>query len=325
MGAHRVLRTPDERFNDLPGYDFEPHYVDITDDALGTMRMHFVDHGDPEADPVLLLHGQPTWSYLWRRVITSLAAAGHRVIAPDLIGFGRSDKPARRTDHTVADHVDWMHQFIERQHLSHLTLVAQDWGGPIGLSVLAADPDRFDRVVATNTILHTSDPATAGGVEWANHDDGHGHVVLQKELVEYVLLTQRLPTLEPSLFVRFATASSVDERVLTAYDAPFPDESYEAGPRQLPVLIPLSPSDPGAAIGRATWEALHQWDRPFLTAFSDGDPASRGWDKVFQDQVPGAKGVAHVTIAGGGHFLPEDKGEELAEVITDFIASTHSG
>jgi haloalkane dehalogenase len=320
----RVLRTPDERFAHLPGFDFEPRYADIVDDVLGQMRMHYVEAGPVSADPVLLVHGQPTWSYLWRHVIRSLAERGHRVVVPDLIGFGRSDKPARRTDHTVADQVAWLHQFIERLDLIRVTLVAHDWGGPIGLSVLAAVPGRFARVVATNTILHTADATMADDLNWADHEDGHGHMVLQQELVEYILLTQRLPQLEPSLFVRFATAKPPDDRVLAAYDAPFPDESYAAGPRQLPVLIPLTPNDPGAAVGRNTWEVLRGWDRPFLTAYSDGDPASRGWDRVFQERVPGAKGLDHVTIAGAGHFLQEDRSRELAAAIDRLVESTPS-
>jgi haloalkane dehalogenase len=321
----RVLRTPDERFANLPEFDFAPHYAEVTDDALGPMRMHYVDEGPPSGDPVLLVHGQPTWSYLWRHVIRGLVALGHRVVAPDLIGFGRSDKPVRRTDHTVADHVDWLRQFVERLDLRLTTLVAQDWGGPLGLAVLAAEPGRFERVVATNTILHTSDPTMAADLGWAGYDDGQGHVVLQQELVEYVLLTQRLPVLEPSLFVRYATADPPAEHVLAAYDAPFPDESYAAGPRQLPVLVPLTPRDPGAAIGRATWEALREWERPFLTAYSDGDPATRGWDRVFQERVPGAKGLSHVTITSAGHFVQEDRGEDLAGIVADLIESTPSG
>jgi len=317
-----VLRTPDGRFEDLSDFGFAPNYLTVTDPRIGPLRMHYVDEGPTTAPPVLLLHGQPTWSYLYRHVIASLVARGHRVIAPDHIGFGRSDKPTARTDYTFQGHVDWMSAFVESLGLSNITLVAQDWGGPIGLSVLAGGPDRFDRVVATNTILHTSDPSLVGRLGWANHSQGDGRVVLQEALVDYVLLSQRAPALDASLFVGFATTTEVPPAALAAYDAPFPDESFKAGLRQFPVLIPLTKNDPGAAIGRATGEALARFDRPFLTAYSDADPASAGWDSVFQALVPGAAGQPHTTIAGAGHFVQEDRGDELARIVADFIEAT---
>jgi haloalkane dehalogenase len=316
-----VLRTPDDAFDALAGYDFEPHYVEIADPDLGPLRMHHVDEGPRRADPVVLLHGQPTWSYMWRDTIRTLVAAGHRVVAPDLIGFGRSDKPRHPHHHSYAAHVSRTRQLFAALDLRRATLVVHDWGGPIGLTALAAEPARFVRVVATNTILHTGDPALAGELAWANHADGDGHVVLQQELVDYVLLTQRMPVITPSLFVRFGAANPPGAEALAAYDAPFPDPSYTAGPRQFPVLIPLTPNDPGAAIGRETWSVLERWDRPFLTAFSDGDPASRGWDRVFRRRVPGAAGVDHVTIVGAGHFVPEERGAELGEAVDRFIAA----
>lgn len=317
-----VLRTPDDRFAGLPGFPHRPRYVTVDDPLLGPLRMHYVDAGPADAPPVLLLHGQPTWSFLWRRVITVLAGRGHRVIAPDLIGFGRSDKPARHTDHTVASHVDWTGQLVDRLDLRQATLVGQDWGGPIGLAVVFGPrPDRFDRLVVTNTILHTCEPELGGAPGWANHVDGRGRSVVQSDLLDYVLATQRIPDLRPGVFVRFATAAPVTDEVAAAYDAPFPDESFKAGPRQLPVLIPLTMTDPAAALGRRVWDELSRWDRPLLTAFSDGDPASSGWDRVFQARVPGAAGRRHHTIEGAGHFLQEDRGEELGAVVADFIES----
>jgi haloalkane dehalogenase len=321
-GSGPVLRTPDSAFRSLPGYEFAPHYVEIADPGLGRMRMHHVDEGPTDADPVVLVHGQPTWSYLWRDTIRALVDSGHRVLAPDLIGFGRSDKPAHPQDHSYAGHVARLAQWFDAVGVRDATLVVHDWGGPLGLSVLAQTPGRFARVVATNTIVHTCGADTATRLAWANHDDGAGHVVLQQELVDYVLLSQRLPALAPSLFVRFGTTTPPGDDVLSAYDAPFVDERYTAGPRQFPVLIPLTPTDPGAAIGRATWDALRHWDRPFLTAYSDGDPASRGFDELFRERVPGAAGVEHVTIAGAGHFVPEEKGVELGDAVARFIAST---
>lgn len=317
----QVLQTPDDRFGNLPGYDFEPSYVDVETAGLPALRMHYVDAGPRDAPVVLLLHGQPTWSYLYRTVITSLAAAGLRVIAPDNIGFGRSDKPTDPTDYTFARHVDWLHSLVRGLDLSGVTLVAQDWGGPIGFGVLAREPARFSRVVATNTILHTCDPALAGRLTWAHHGVDDGRVLLQETLLDYVAFYQRSPDITPSMFLN-AVAGPLNPDVLAAYDAPFPDRTFKSGLRQMIALIPLTRNDPGAAIGRRAMAALGEWDKPFLTAYSDGDPATRGWETVFAEHVPGARGQDHTTIAGAGHFVPEQRGDELARVIADFVAST---
>jgi haloalkane dehalogenase len=319
-----VARTPAGRFDDLPGYRYPPCYVEVGSKTTGPVRMHYVEAGPPDADPVVLLHGQPTWSYLYRTVIETVAAAGHWVIAPDLIGFGRSDKPTNRFDYTFARHVEWMTRFVAALDLTGISLVVQDWGGPIGLAVLAADAGRFGAVVASNTILHTSEAGLDGRLGWANHGIGDGRVVLQEALVDYVSYTQRAQVLRASDFVSFATADPVAAEVLAAYDAPFPDESYQAGMRQFPSLIPLTGNDPGAAINRATWAALEGFHRPFLTAYSDGDEASGGWAEIFQERVPGAEGQAHAVIEGAGHFVQEDRGEVLGDIIAGFIAATGS-
>lgn len=317
-----LLRTPDDRFADLPGFAFEPHYVEVAADGVGPLRMHHLDEGPRDGPVALLLHGQPTWSYLYRTVVPVLVERGIRVVAPDLVGYGRSDKPTDPTDYTFARHVDWVRSLVTRLDLREVTLVAQDWGGPIGFSVLAAEPDRFARVVAANTILHTADPALAGRLTWAVHGEGEGRVVLQEALVDYLLYTQRAPVLRPSDFVGAAAQRPVSPEALAAYDAPFPDPSYTAGLRQMIALLPLTRNDVGARIGRRTMRALEQFDRPFVTAYSDGDPATRGWESVFQERVPGARGRAHVTITGAGHFLQEDAGEELGRVVADVIATT---
>jgi haloalkane dehalogenase len=226
--------------------------------------------------------------------------------------------------YTVQRHIDWMARFFGALDLSGVSLVVQDWGGPIGLAVLAGAPERFARVVASNTILHTSEATLDGRVTWANHGTGDGRVVLQEALVDYVLYTQRAPSLKASDFVSFATVDPVEADVLAAYDAPFPDESYQAGMRQFPSLIPLTGNDPGAAINRATWAALEALHRPFLTAYSDGDEASGGWAEIFQERVPGAEGQPHAVIEGAGHFVQEDKGEVLGDIIARFIAATSS-
>ena len=317
-----VVRTPDERFAGLPGYAFEPHYVDVVAEGVAPVRMHHLDEGPADGPVVLLLHGQPTWSYLYRSLVPVLVSAGLRVVAPDNIGFGRSDKPVRPTDYTLARHVAWTHSLVTALDLRDVTLVAQDWGGPIGLSVLAADPDRFARVVAANTILHTADPALADRLTWAVHGVGGSRVVLEEALVDYVLYTQRAPELRASDFVGAATSAPLPPEVLAAYDAPFPDHRHTAGLRQMTALLPLTRNDVGARIGRRTMRVLEQFDRPFVTCYSDGDPATRGWETVFQERVPGARGRDHVTVTGAGHFLQEDAGERLAQVVVDVVSTT---
>jgi haloalkane dehalogenase len=315
-----ILRTPDDRFTGLPDYPYQPRYVEVETRGIDALRMHYVDAGPADAPVVVLLHGQPTWSYLYRHVIAVLVDAGLRVIAPDNIGFGRSDKLTDPTDYTFARHIDWMHSAITRLGLRDITLVVQDWGGPIGLSVLAREPDRFARVVATNTILHTCDADLAGKLAWPHHAVGDGQVVHQETLLDYVAFYQRSPQLVPSFFLD-AVAGPLPKQVLAAYDAPFPDRSYTAGLRQMTALIPLTRNDPGAAIGRDTMTVLRNWDRPFLTAYSDGDPPTRGWDKVFQSQVPGAHGQRHTTITGAGHFVQEQRGDELGRIVAGFVSA----
>lgn len=305
----------------LPDFPFEPSYIDVHTSGIDPLRMHYVDTGPSDGPVVVLLHGQPTWSYLYRHVIGVLVGSGLRVIAPDHIGYGRSDKLTDPTDYTFDSHIDWMHSAITALDLSDITLVVQDWGGPIGLSVLARDPARFARVVATNTILHTCDPALAGKLEWPHHAVGDGQVIHQEALLDYVAFYQRAPELVPSFFLD-AVAGPLSSEVRAAYDAPFPDRSFTAGLRQMIALIPLTRNDRGAAIGRATMAALGKWRRPFLTAYSDDDPATRGWDKVFAEHVPGARGQPHTTVSGAGHFIQEQRGAELGHIVADFVAHT---
>jgi haloalkane dehalogenase len=284
--------------------------------------MHYLDEGPADGPVVLLLHGQPTWSYLYRTVIPVLVDAGLRAIAPDLIGFGRSDKPTDPTDYTVARHVAWVQSLVTGLDLRDITLVAQDWGGPIGFSVLAAEPDRFARVVAANTILHTADPALEGRLTWAVHGTGESRVVLEEALVDYLLYTQRAPQLRASDFIGAATTNPLAPEVLAAYDAPFPEPRLTAGLRQMTALLPLTRNDIGARLGRRTMRALEQFERPFVTCYSDGDPATRGWEAVFAERVPGARGMPHRTITGAGHFLQEDAGEQLGEAVAEIVRST---
>ncbi|BBZ75308.1 haloalkane dehalogenase [Mycolicibacterium anyangense] len=317
----QVLRTPDERFANLPDYPFAPNYLEVQARGLPSLRMHYVDAGPADGPVVLLMHGQPTWSFLYRHVITALADAGLRMIAPDNIGFGRSDKPEDPTAYTFARHVGWARSLVTGLNLTEVTLVVQDWGGPIGLSVLAREPDRFARVLATNTILHTCDPALAGILGWAHHGVDGNRMLLQETLLDYIAFYARTPDITASMFVD-AVAGPLAAGVLAGYDAPFPDARYQAGLRQLTALIPLTRNDPGAAIGRATMAVLNEWEKPFLTAYSDGDPATRGWERVFAEQVPGAGGRRHPTITGAGHFVQEQRGPELARIITEFVTES---
>jgi haloalkane dehalogenase len=317
----QLLRTPEERFIDLPGFPFTPRYAELPDGV----RVHYVDEGPPDAETVLLVHGQPTWSFLYRAVIALLVARGLRAVALDLVGFGRSDKPLARTAHTVPAHVGWVTQFLDVTGLRALTLVVQDWGGPIGLGVLPQRPGLVHRVVAANTALHTTDAALAGRLAWPVHEEPGGTVRVAQALLDYQRLTQELAPFRPSLFVQGATASDLPDAVLAAYDAPFPDEAFCAGPRQLPLLMGLTPSSSCARVNRRTLQALAAFDGPFLTAFSDRDPGTGGWGEVLRAQVPGAAGREHVTIAGAGHFLQEDRGAELADVVAHFVAATPQG
>ena len=296
----KALRTPEDRFTRLPAYDFEPHYVDI--DGL---RMHCVDDGPADAAPVLLLHGEPSWSYLYRKMIPPIAAAGHRVIAPDLIGFGKSDKPAAQRDYSYAAHVDWMRQFIETLDLTNITLFCQDWGSLIGLRVAAENGHRFGRIVLGNGAMPTGDQE------------------MLRAFRTWRAFARWSPWFPIGRIVQAGTVTDLPADVVAAYDAPFPSASYKAGARAFPRLVPARPDDPASAANRRAWEVLRKWDRPFLTTFSNRDPITRGLDKTFQERVPGARGREHVKIRNAGHFLQEDKGEELAEVLIRFVAETN--
>jgi haloalkane dehalogenase len=301
----QVLRTPDERFADLAGYPFEPHYVEIPDGDGGTLRVHHLDEGEPDAPVVLLLHGEPSWSYLYRHMIPVLVGAGLRAVAPDLVGFGRSDKPAVRSDYTYARHVAWLEaHVIDALDLRDVTLVCQDWGGLLGLRLVAAHPDRFARVVAANTFLPTGD-----------RHPGDAFLAWQR-------FSQEVPELPVGTIINGGCTTNLAPEVVAAYDAPFPDESYKEGARQFPALVPTSPEDPEAPANREAWVALKAFDKPFLCAFSDQDPITAGSDRVLKQLVPGAADQAHTTIEGGGHFLQEDRGPELARVVVDLIGRT---
>jgi haloalkane dehalogenase len=300
-----LLRTPDDRFEDLPDYPFTPRYARVDDTDGGPLRVHYIDEGPPEGEVVLLLHGEPSWSFLYRTMIPVLVDAGLRCIAPDLVGFGRSDKPAAREDYTFARHVEWMREALfDHLDLQGITLVGQDWGSLVGLRLVGEHPDRFARVVIANGGLPTGDQA------------------LSDAFLAWQKFSQEAPAFPIGGIVNGGCTTDLAPEVIAAYDAPFPDDTYTAGARQFPVLVPTSPDDPAAAANRAAWDVLATFDKPFLTAFGDSDPITRGGEKIFQRTVPGAQDQPHTTIEGAGHFLQEDKGPELARVVADFVAST---
>ena len=302
----QVLRTPDDRFNDLPDFPFAPHYVEIPagDGSDAPLRVHAVDEGPRDAPVVLLLHGEPSWSFLYRTMIPVLTGAGLRAVAPDLVGFGRSDKSTERSDYTYPRHVDWMWATVEGLDLHDITLVCQDWGGLIGLRLVAEHPDRFARVVAANTFLPTGDrPAGDAFLAWQR-------------------FSQEVEDFTVGRIVNGGCTTDLSADVIAAYDAPFPDDAYKAGARQFPMLVPTSPDDPAAVPNRRAWEALRAFTRPFLCAFSDGDPITRGADHALRTEIPGCAGQPHTTIEGGGHFLQEERGPQLAAVVVDFVRTT---
>ena len=298
-----ILRTPDERFDSLPDFPFEPHYAHVSDG----LRVHYLDEGPPDAAPVLLLHGEPSWCFLYRKMVPVLVAAGHRVVAPDLVGFGRSDKPAAQDDYSFQRHVDWMSELVfDRLDLRDITYFGQDWGALIGLRLVAGDPDRYARVVIGNGGLPTGDrPPNEAFLAWQN----------------YAATAEDFPI---GRIVGGGCATKPRDDVIAAYDAPFPDDTFKAGARKFPSLVPTSPDDPAHDANVKAWETLRAFEKPFLCAFSDSDPITKGAERQFLGVVPGAEGQPHTTIEGGGHFLQEDKGPELAKVIVDFIEATPS-
>jgi haloalkane dehalogenase len=307
-----VLRTPETRFDGLPDYPFAPHYVEIgSGDGSGIpLRVHYVDErpSDPaqaSGETILLLHGEPSWSFLYRHVIPPLVAAGHRCVAPDLVGFGKSDKPTDRFAYTYQGHVDWLRETVfDRLDLRDVTMVCQDWGGLLGLRLLAEHPDRFRRVVATNTSFPTGDEDLGGAFSL------------------WLQLSQRANPFDIGQVVERGTVTTLDPAVRAAYNAPYPDESYLQGARQFPLLVPIMPHDEAAPANRRAWAVLETLQTPFLCAFSDKDYGVGDGARVLRERIAGAHGQSHTTITGAGHFVQEDKGPELAAIVNNFIQAT---
>ncbi len=301
----QTLRTPDERFVGVPEFGYVPKYCELDDDEGGRLRVAWVQDGPEDADPVLMLHGEPSWSFLYRRMIPILVAAGHRVICPDLVGFGRSDKPTRVEDHTYARHIEWMRALaFDELDLRRVTLVGQDWGGLIGLRLAAEHPDRFARIVVANTGLPTGD-LPMPDIWWRFREAIQGQ-----------------PTIHVGWFVQAGCQRPMTDAVRAGYDAPFPDDTYCAGPRAMPGLVPTTPEDPASAANRAAWQALCDSATPMLVAFSDSDPITGPMAAIFARQMRGAQGIEHPVIHDAGHFLQEDAGEDLANAIVQFLCHT---
>lgn len=354
----KILRTPDERFEGLADYPFPPHYTTIQTDDGSNLRIHHLDEGPADGPLVLCMHGQPVWSYLYRHVIPHLTTAGMRVIAPDLVGYGKSDKPAAREDYSYERQVEWMGQWLQANDFSGITFFGQDWGGLIGLRLVVNHPRRFDRIVISNTGLPYNPDVQESVVKEIENfraneptpsliemqkalggmSDG-GHPALKfaywqkwcwetEDLpIGFVMSMMLQPPAKPIQLIQFllhkaGVASPLPTPIAKAYDAPFPDPSYKMGPRAMPSEVPTLPTSPSLEEQRKAWEFFESFDKPFLCAFADNDPVTRGGETQFKERVPGAKGLPHTTIKGGGHFVQENAPDQVAQIIIDLIRST---
>jgi haloalkane dehalogenase len=297
-----VLRTPDARFNNIEGYDFTSHFAEVSAVDGTTLRLHYLDEGPRAAAPVLLMHGNPSWSYLYRNMIGPLVEGGHRVVAPDLIGFGRSDKPAAADDYSMAAHLDWLTQWLLQLDLNEITLFGQDWGGMMGTLLVADHPQRFARVIMSNTGLPAGEGASEAIEQWLD-------------------FSQNTPVLPIADLLNGASVGGISDAARTAYEAPFPEEHYKVSARKFPLLIPVQPDNAGVPLAKAAWAKLATFQRPFLTAYGDSDPISRGGEVAYKERIPGAAGLEHLIISGAGHFIQEDKPAELVNIIQSLIAA----
>jgi len=301
----QVLRTPDDRFSNLPDFPFAPHYETIHDASGVDLRIGYIDEGPRDAAPVLLMHGEPAWSYLYRGVIAPLKGK-HRVVAPDLVGFGRPDQPAEQTHHSYSKHVAWLSASLLALDLKDLTLFCQDWGGLIGLRLVAAFPKRFARVIVANTGLPTGTGMSDAFNTW-------------------LTMSQTIPVFPAGMIVNMGSVRELSPEEIAAFDAPYPDESYKSAARIFPTFVPVTPEHPSVAENKAAWQVLEAFDKPFLTAFSDGDPVTKGGDALFQQRVSGANGQKHPQQKGGAPFLTMTKPPETAPLLERFISGTGCG
>lgn len=356
----KILRTPDECFAGLEDFPFLPRYTTIGAGNGSELRIHHVDEGPREGPVVLCMHGEPAWSYIYRKMIPLLTAAGLRVIAPDLPGFGKSDKPADREDYTYQSQVDWMNAWLLANDLKGVTFFGQDWGGAIGLRMVADNPDRFDRVVVSNTGLFyppedapeeeiraaealRASPRTPTLIEMGRAlqgMSGESKLVKFATWQKFAWETEDFPVgllmyFGTSHESRFSNALNMGLRrlgvgkiatspLVKAYEAPYPDARYKMGVRAMPRQVPLLPGDPSTAAQHAAWAVFEKFEKPFLCAFTDDDPITASQEAEFRRRVPGAKGQPHTTIPRGGHFVQENAPEALSKAIIDFIRATPS-
>ena len=299
-----VYRTPDDAFEQLPDFPWEPAYAQVADPDGGSLRVAYVDAGPVDGPVALLLHGEPSWSFLYRHVVRVLTEVGVRCVVPDLVGFGRSDKPVQQSDYSYARLVEWTRELVfDHLDLREVTLVGQDWGGLIGLRLVAEHPGRFARVVAANTGLPTGDRD------------------MPEAWWQFRRAVEKTSMLDIGRLVAAGCVRPMAEQVRAAYDAPFPEERAKAGARAMPGLVPTRPDDPASAANRAAWQVLSASELPFLLPFSDSDPITGGMAPILQKLAPGARELTHPTIRNAGHFLQEDAGEELGRVVADFMSS----
>jgi haloalkane dehalogenase len=332
------VRTPDERFENLYNYPFAPNYTEVDDSEGGKLRMHYLDEGPKDGEVILCMHGQPSWSYLYRNMIPILTNAGYRCIAPDLIGFGKSDKPASIDDYTYARHVEWVRQLINNIDLTDITLIGQDWGGLIGLRLAAENDTVFARIVVANTGLPTGAPIPEAMHEsvykifdetpalppqemfqaMAGATNGFGFFHWVKYCAEYPDFNVT-DIIRPGELNASTNENAFSPEEQAGYGAPFPDNTYMSGARKFPTLVPILPNNVAIPANKAAWKVFEKWEKPLITAFSNNDMVSAGGEKIFQDRVPGAKGQKHTSINGGGHFLQDARAAELSKVVIQFI------
>ena len=289
-----ILRTPESFFCDLKDFPFQPHFVKVED-----LQIHYVDEGPFDARPVLLLHGVPAWSYLYRHLIKKISESGCRVIAPDLIGFGKSDKPLKAKSHSYQSHVEWITEFINKLNLKEITLFCHDWGSLIGLRIAAQCPDLFKGIIVSNGML----PA------------GKHKINPVFKLWRY--FARYSPFIPVDLAIEVGALRKLDKEEKKAYRAPFPSSKYKAAIRALPSMVPISPNDAESIINKQLWKSLSRWEKPFLTIFGNRDPITKGGDLYMQKRIPGAVGQNHLRFEAG-HFIQEDNFKELAEIIIRF-------
>ncbi len=301
-----ILRTPEEQFENLTDWSYEPHYSEVPDGEGGILRIHHAESGPSDAPTVLLLHGEPTWGFLYRKIMSGLADAGIRSLVPDQVGFGKSDKPSKQTDYTYERHVMWMQKWLEQNSPEKLFFFGQDWGGLIGLRLVAANPNRFSGLVLSNTGLPD------------------GSATPTEAFLAWQKFSQTAEDFPIGNIINGGCLTDLEPKIIDAYNAPFPDDSFKEGARIWPSLVPTSANDPSAPANKEAWQILENFENPVICAFSDQDPVTRGGEKAFTSRVRGALDQPHTTVTNAGHFVQEDQPDQIVRILIDLIARTIS-